>query len=90
MIFPLDNRHFITDSIYYYLERYSSFSYIQTQKGYSLLHMCRPFSSTDIKRCSFEHHFLSKKQAENPHLNIEYSWGMNAVNASDREIWSKK
>lgn len=40
--------------------------------------MCRPFSSTD------------KKQAENPHLNIEYSWGMNAVNASDREIWSKK
>ena len=52
--------------------------------------MCRPFSSTDIKRCSFEHHFLSKKQAENPHLNIEYRWGMNAVNASDREIWSKK
>lgn len=33
---------------------------------------------------------LSKKQAENPHLNIEYRWGMNAVNASDREIWSKK
>ena len=33
--------------------------------------------------------YLSKKQAENPHLNIEYSWGMNAVNASDREIWSK-
>ena len=27
--------------------------------------------------------FLSKKQAENPHLNIEYRWGMNAVNASD-------
>ena len=54
MIFPLDNRHFITDSIYYYLERYSSFSYIQTQKGYSLLHMCRPFSSTDIKRCCLE------------------------------------
>ena len=26
----------------------------------------------------------------NPHLNIEYRWGMNAVNASDREIWSKK
>ena len=33
---------------------------------------------------------LSKKQAENPHLNIEYRWGLNAVNASDREIWSKK
>ena len=33
---------------------------------------------------------LFKKQAENPHLNIEYRWGMNAVNASDREIWSKK
>ena len=33
---------------------------------------------------------LSKKQAEPPHLNIEYRWGMNAVNASDREIWSKK
>ena len=33
---------------------------------------------------------LSKKQAETPHLNIEYRWGMNAVNASDREIWSKK
>ena len=33
---------------------------------------------------------LSKKQAENPHLNIEYRWEMNAVNASDREIWSKK
>ena len=26
----------------------------------------------------------------NPHLNIEYRWRMNAVNASDREIWSKK
>jgi len=36
-------------------------------------------------------YILSKKQAEiNPHLNIEYRWGMNAVNASDREIWSKK
>jgi len=34
--------------------------------------------------------YLSKKQAENPHLNIEYRWGMNAVNVSDREIWSKK
>lgn len=33
---------------------------------------------------------LSKKQAEKNHLNIEYRWGMNAVNASDREIWSKK
>jgi len=33
---------------------------------------------------------LSKKLAETPHLNIEYRWGMNAVNASDREIWSKK
>ncbi|WP_418439751.1 hypothetical protein [Catenibacterium sp.] len=32
---------------------------------------------------------LSKKQS-NPHFNIEYRWGMNAVNASDREIWSKK
>ena len=33
--------------------------------------------------------FLLKKW-QNPHLNIEYRWGMNAVNASDREIWSKK
>ena len=32
--------------------------------------------------------YLSKKQAD-PHLNIEYRWGMNAVNASDKEIWSK-
>ena len=30
------------------------------------------------------------KNRQNPHLNIEYRWGMNAVNASDREIWSKK
>ena len=33
---------------------------------------------------------LSKKWQKNLHLNIEYRWGMNAVNASDREIWSKK
>ena len=30
------------------------------------------------------------KNRQNPHLNIEYRWGMNAVDASDREIWSKK
>ena len=33
--------------------------------------------------------YLKKRQKKN-HLNIEYRWGMNAVNASDREIWSKK
>ena len=34
--------------------------------------------------------FYLKNRQKNPHLNIEYRWGMNAVNASDREIWSKK
>ena len=34
--------------------------------------------------------FLSKETADPPHLNMKYRWGMNAVNASDREIWSKK
>lgn len=33
---------------------------------------------------------LYLKNRQSPHFNIEYRWGMNAVNASDREIWSKK
>lgn len=33
--------------------------------------------------------FLSKKMAENPHLNIKYRWGMNVINASEGEIKSR-
>ena len=60
------------------------------EKMYKVFQDVFSIDSDDALRFDINSLNVYLKNRQNPHLNIEYRWGMNAVNASDREIWSKK